>query len=581
MTMPTRSNHVPLPGSFRTAPRARFMGVPPRNEPMWITVLLRPATSDLRGHVLDLAGQEPGERQHMSRAAFSERYGATPEDINRVRRFARNNQLNVVRVDQAARSVQLSGTTARIESALGVDLGLYRTPRGVVRGRAGHIFVPRWLAPSLRGIFGLDTRRQARPRFRVRPGSARKQFRPAAGPTNSFTVPDLAKLYGFPVGTTGANQTIGIIELGGGFQTGDLDHYFTGLGISPSPSVVAVPVDGGVNRPTGDPTGDDGEVVLDIEVAGAAAPGAKIVAYFAPNTTKGFIDAVNAAIHDTSHDVSVISISWGGCEGSWTTQAMNAMSQAFQAANALGIAVYCASGDNGSSDGASDGRAHVDFPSSSPFALGCGGTTLQAAGGTIKSEVTWNAGGGATGGGVSTHFPVPPYQVGINPTSSNPPGKPGRGVPDVAAVGDPATGYQVFVDGQALVFGGTSAVAPLYAGLTALVQESVGHKIAPLHQRLYQSPQAFRDIVTGGNGAYHAGPGWDACTGLGSPIGTAILTVNAAAPNATTKKAATRNGTTGRKRAASRQTTKKAQSGDATTRTTTRKASTRRVTGET
>ena len=507
---------------------------------MSVTILLRPATSDLRGHVLDLAGQEPGERQHLSRVEFSHRYGATTEDIGRVRRFARNNQLNVVRVDRAARSVQLSGTTARIESALGVELGLYVTPTRVVRGRSGHIFVPRWLAPSVRGVFGLDTRRQAYPRFRVRPGSTRKQFRPAAGPANSFTVPDLAKLYDFPKGTIGSGQTIGIIELGGGFQAADLDHYFTSLGINPSPSVVTVAVDGGANQPTGDPRSADGEVVLDIEVAAAVAPGAEIVVYFAPNTSKGFFDAVNAAIHDTLHNVSVISISWGGCEGNWTVQAMNAMSSSFQAANALGIPVFCASGDSGSSDGAADGLAHADFPSSSPFAVGCGGTTLQAAGGVITSEVAWNAGGGATGGGVSTQFPVPPYQAAIKPTSANPPGKSGRGIPDVAAVGDPATGYQVFIDGQALVFGGTSAVAPLYAGLTALVQQSVGHRIAPLHQRLYQSPQAFRDIIAGDNGAYKAGAGWDACTGLGSPIGTAILTANAAAPNVATKKSAAR-----------------------------------------
>jgi kumamolisin len=536
--MSPRKNHVPVAGSFRHAPAARYLGVAPRRQIISVTVLLRPANQDLRAHVLDLSNEEPAQRQHLSRDEFATRFGATDEDIAKVRRFARNNQLNVVRVDQAARSVQLSGTTARIEAAFGVELGLYQTPTRVMRGRTGNIYVPRWLRPSVRGVFGLDTRRQARPHFRIRPGSARGQFRPAAGPANSFTPPDLATLYDFPKGT-GAGQTIGIIELGGGFRQADLDHYFSGLSISPSPQVIAVPVDGGANKPTGDPGSADGEVVLDIEIAAAVAPGAKIVVYFAPNTTKGFIDAINAAIHDAANNVSVISISWGACEGGWTAQAMNAMSASFQAANALGIPVYVASGDNGSSDGAKDGRAHADFPASSPFAVGCGGTTLRASGGKITSEVTWNAGGGATGGGVSTHFPVPPYQSSINPTSANPGGKPGRGVPDVAAVGDPATGYQVFVDGQALVFGGTSAVAPLYAGLTALMQQSLGHKIAPLHQHIYQSSQAFHDIVTGNNGAYKAGPGWDACTGLGSPIGSALLTANknpAGAPSKAARK---------------------------------------------
>jgi kumamolisin len=537
--VPPRSNQVILAGSVRATPRGHFVGRSPRREQVTVTVLLRPASRGLRNHVLELATQEPSQRRHLSRAEFLDQFGATNEDVARVRRFARNNQLSVVRVDQAARSVQLSGTAAAIESAFGVELSLYQTPTHVIRGRSGPIYVPQWLAPAVRGVFGLDTRPQARPRFRIRPGSARGEFRPSAGPANSFTVPELATLYDFPQGGNGAGQSIGIIELGGGFQASDLNHYFSTIGISPSPNVVAVPVDGGANQPTGNPNSADGEVVLDIEVAGAVAPGAKIVVYFAPNTTQGFIDAVNAAVHDTTHNVSVISISWGGCEKNWTDQAMNAMSASFQAANALGIPVYCASGDKGSSDGATDGVQYADFPSSSPFAVGCGGTTLRASGQSITSEVTWNAGGGASGGGVSTHFPVPPYQSSINPTSANPGGGPGRGIPDVAAVGDPATGYQVFVDGQALVFGGTSAVAPLYAGLTALVQESAGHKIAPLHQRLYTSPRAFRDITVGNNGAYSAGPGWDACTGLGVVIGSEFLTVNSRTSGGPAKKAAT------------------------------------------
>lgn len=547
--MPPRSNQVILAGSVRATPRGRFVGRSPKREQVTVTVLLRPASRGLRNHVLELATQEPSQRRHLSRAEFLDQFGATNEDVARVRRFARNNQLSMVRVDQAARSVQLSGTAAAIESAFGVELGLYQTPTHVVRGRSGPIYVPQWLAPVVRGVFGLDTRPQARPRFRIRPGSARREFRPSAGPANSFTVPELATLYDFPQGGSGAGQSIGIIELGGGFQASDLNHYFSTVGISPSPNVVAVPVDGGANQPTGNPNSADGEVVLDIEVAGAVAPGAKIVVYFAPNTTQGFVNAVNAAVHDTTHDVSVISISWGGCEKNWTTQAMNAMSASFQAANALGIPVYCASGDSGSSDGATDGVQYADFPSSSPFAVGCGGTTLRASGQSITSEVTWNAGGGASGGGVSTHFPVPPYQSSINPTSANPGGGPGRGIPDVAAVGDPATGYQVFVDGQALVFGGTSAVAPLYAGLTALVQESAGQKIAPLHQRLYTSPQAFRDITVGNNGAYSAGPGWDACTGLGVVIGSEFLTVNSHTSGGPAKKAASARAMGGRREA--------------------------------
>jgi len=491
---------------------------------MHVTVVLRPGQPGMRDEVHAMAARPLGQRQHLSRTELADRFGASRQDIAQIRRFARTNGLHVVRVNRAARTVEVSGLPARMGRAFGVDLALYRTPFGVVRGRSGPVQVPAWLMPSIQGVFGLDTRRQARPHFRILPGSASGELRPAAGPTASFTPPELARLYDFPANVDGTGQTIALIELGGGFRRSDLRRYFASLGIEPVPRVAAKSVSGVGNQPTGNPRSADGEVDLDIEAAGAVAPGAKIVVYFAPNTTKGFLDAINAAVHDRANDISTISISWGAAESAWTPRAMNAMNAAFQAANLLGISVFCASGDNGSGDGVGDGSAHVDFPASSPFAIGCGGTTMTASGTSITSEVVWN-GQGATGGGVSDHFPVPPYQKSIRPTSVNAPGtRRGRGVPDVAAVGDPETGYQVFVDGQAMVFGGTSAVAPLWAGLTALVQQATQRRIAPAHATLYQSPDVFRDVTEGDNGGYAAQAGWDACTGLGTPIGSALLT---------------------------------------------------------
>jgi kumamolisin len=159
--------------------------------------------------------------------------------------------------------------------------------------------------------------------------------------------------------------------------------------------------------------------------------------------------------------------------------------------------------------------------------LACGGTTLQAdpESGTISAETVWNSGasGGATGGGVSDTFPLPDWQS----TAGVPDG--GRGVPDVAAVADPATGYRVLVDGTSAVYGGTSAVAPLWAALIARLAQATGTRFGLLNAQLYQgvSPGApvdgFRDITEGSNGAYSAGPGWDPCTGLGSPDGAALL----------------------------------------------------------
>jgi kumamolisin len=264
--------------------------------------------------------------------------------------------------------------------------------------------------------------------------------------------------------------------------------------------------------------------MLDIEVAGAIAPAAKIVAYFAPNTDAGFLDAITTAIHDSTNKPSVISISWGGPESGWTQQAMTAFDQAFQAAAALGITVCVAAGDNGSSDGVNDGANHVDFPASSPHALACGGTNLQASGGAIIKEVVWNDGanGGATGGGVSSFFPVPPWQEGLKTnlgTLQN------RGVPDVAGDADPASGYDILVDGSTTVFGGTSAVAPLWAALIALINSAKGTPAGYLNPTLYKNPGALSDISQGNNGAFSASPGWDACTGLGSPDGNKVAGV--------------------------------------------------------
>jgi kumamolisin len=268
--------------------------------------------------------------------------------------------------------------------------------------------------------------------------------------------------------------------------------------------------------------------MLDIEVSGSIAPGSKIVVYFAENTDAGFLNAITTAIHDSTNAPSILSISWGGPESSWTQQAMTSMDEAFQSAAAMGVTVLVAAGDDGSTDGVTDGEQHVDFPSSSPNVLACGGTKLVGSGTTISSEVVWNEEAnneGATGGGVSGFFALPSYQSSAGvPASSNPQGFAGRGVPDVAGDADPTTGYNTLVDGQSGVIGGTSAVAPLWAGLIALINQGIGKPVGFINPLLYQNPNAgdFNDITSGNNGAYSAGPGWDPCTGLGSPIGVKI-----------------------------------------------------------
>jgi kumamolisin len=377
--------------------------------------------------------------------------------------------------------------------------------------------VPQELSGIIEAVLGLDNRPQARPHFRMRStGSGAMKHDGAAAPT-SFTPMQVASLYGFPQGS-GKGQCVAIIELGGGYRAADLNAYFEDLHVG-SPRVTAISVDHGKNAPTGKVDGPDGEVMLDIEMVGAIAPAANIVVYFTPNTDAGFLDAVTTAIHDDVNKPSVISISWGGPESTWTAQAMTAMDEAFQAAATLGVTVCVASGDNG---------VHVDFPASSPYVLACGGTTLQASRKAITKEVVWNDGtqGGASGGGISSFFPRPSWQAGRRITQSD--GTSAvltkRGVPDVAGDADPYTGYTVRIDGTDTVIGGTSAVAPLWAGLIARINQTTGTPLGYLNPQLYHKPQMLRDITHGSNGQFEASTGWDACTGLGSPNGAALRT---------------------------------------------------------
>jgi kumamolisin len=444
----------------------------------------------------------------LSHEDFKELHGADPADIEAVESFAAIHDFSIARMDAGARTITLAGPLDSLAKAFGAEMELRQVGERVIRTRQGSLRVPESLFEKVVAVLGFDERPVA---------ATYRQRADARADSISFTPVQVAEAYQFPA-NKGKNQTIALIELDGGFRTSDLSAYWKQLGLN-NVAITAVGVDGAANTPTGDPESADGEVALDIELAGAVAPQARLAVYFAPNTDRGFLDAIQAAIHDTVRKPSVISISWGAPENQWTSQSMNAFNAAFQDAALLGITVCAASGDNGSSDGESDGASHVDFPASSPWVLACGGTRLVASGNQIQSETVWHdTDGGATGGGVSTHFPKPDYQAAI-PAS-------GRGVPDVAGNADPETGYRVIVNGKASVIGGTSAVAPLWAGLIALLNEQLGKNVGWLHPQLYGTitqHKALRDVTSGTNDAYRAQTGWDACTGLGTPNGQAIL----------------------------------------------------------
>jgi len=468
---------------------------------------------------------QPGFKQ-MSRADYEKTHGADPADLEKMKRFAQEFGLKVHEngTELARRTVMLSGTVTNLQKAFHVELKEYSHPKGNFRGRIGAISVPSDYADIITGVFGLDNRPQAEPHFR-RMAAPDKHKHKTSNPTTSYDPNEIAQIYDYPSGD-GTGQCIGIVELGGGFQLNDLTNYFGSLNIN-VPQVISVSVDGGTNSPT-TPDSADGEVMLDIEVAGAIAPAAKIVVYFAPNTDQGFLDAITTAVHDTTNHPSVISISWGSAESGWTMQALTNFDEAFQAAAAMGVTVCVASGDSGSSDGVNDGTNHVDFPASSSFALGCGGTTLQASNGQITNEEVWNdqsTGGGATGGGVSNSFPLPNWQDGFGVPLPSVQGG-GRGVPDVAGDADPNTGYNILVDGESGVFGGTSAVAPLWAALVARINQKLGKSVGFLNPLIYAQAvetSGFHDVTEGNNGAFSATDGWDPCTGLGSPDGARLL----------------------------------------------------------
>ena len=512
---PSSSPRVSLPFTDRKLPSAaRVAGAPPPHEEMRVSVIVK------RKEPLDLATLRG---RHISRTEFTSKYAASAEAFNQLRSFAAQHGLSV---DEAAssldrRTLVLTGTTAQMQQAFGVQLQQVEHDGRHYRIHQQPVSMPQECASMVDAVLGLDTRPQAKSHLRKL-----KDLRPAAAGAQSYLPRQVAEIYSFPTDVDGSGETIGILELGGGFTTSDIQQYFQSQNITP-PQVVAVSVDGGANSPT-NPSGADSEVMLDIEVAASVATAARIAVYFTPNTDQGFIDALTTAIHDTTNHPSVISISWGGPESSWTQQAMTSLDDACQSAAALGISITVACGDNGSTDGVSDGANHVDFPASSPHVLACGGTKITVSGTTLTNEVVWNdaaQNGGASGGGVSTVFALPTWQQNANVSGATKGGS-GRGLPDVAGDAAPATGYSIEVDGQTEVVGGTSAVAPLWAGLIALLNQKLGKPVGFLNPQIYPllGSTAFRDITQGTNGAYNAGVGWDACTGLGSPVGNILET---------------------------------------------------------
>jgi kumamolisin len=437
--------------------------------------------------------------------------------------FAKAHRLKVRAVDVAGRRVVLEGTARQMSNIFGATMANYVQNGRRFRARIGRLLIPKEIAPWTRAILGFDQRPIARTELRAAAGAAH-----GAGlwPT------DIAALYGIPLDRDVSGQCVGIIALGGGYLKSDLEAAVAGMG-RPAPVVVDQSV-GAATNSFGGGTYADQEIALDLQVLAGLLPRARIVVYFAPNTAQGLADAVHQAVFDDQNRPSVLSISWGSAETYWTPIAREALQSAFADAARLRVTVVAAAGDELATSGLIDAQAHVWFPASSPYVLGCGGTAVTLDGAAVAAEKVWNDGFVGTGGGVSEIFPVPAYQQQFALPPSVNDGATRRGVPDIAAAAAGQPGYRIILNGQPIAKDGTSAATPLWAGLIAIANAERGSPIGLLNPSLYANPSLCREIVTGNNrvngNGYDAGPGWNGCTGLGVPKGADIIAALAALP---------------------------------------------------
>ena len=534
----SESDYVPIRRSERFASKmALRIGPAARSEELYVTIVLRRRPDGTALPSMDeLSAGDWTHRRRLSRSECSALYGASVDDIAAVSAFAAAHGLVVVEADAARRSVIVRATAQLMSEAFRVDLGVYehngdwsgqkRSLR--YRDRDGAAYVPAELSAIVVGVYGLDS-------CPVGGGNAGAPLN-----TERLSVGQVKELYRFP-GNSADGQVIGILSAGG-YRKEDIKQYCDRNAIA-MPKIVEITI--------GDASSDklpDLETTQDICIAAHAAPGATIAVYFFKNVEAGWRRALARVVHPDEGDpqCTVLSSSFylaDGDDDESLTQAgvtpsfPNELSRLFQEAALQGITVCVASGDHGSYSRIAGTRAHVQYPASDPWVLSVGGTTIGNVNGTAFDEYAWTDFIDdvqlATGGGISDHFDVPPYQAAANiPVSVNGPRR-GRGVPDVAANANPLSGYRVFVGDNPRVSTGTSMAAPLWAGLIAVINAALGRSVGFINPTLYAAGATVcRDIlpvaVARDNGmkgvaGYRVRPGWDACTGWGSPIGTKLL----------------------------------------------------------
>lgn len=540
-------------------------------------VNLASGVAALDQYVNELGPTKPHARRYPSNEELARLYGATNEDLKLIEAFAKAHGLELVQpVHLASRTVTLSGNLGQFAEAFGVSPVQRLDQSGVpYLSYEGKLSVPAELADVVEWVAGLDQQPRLHPHYQR---ATRGRSMRGVGKETLLLATQVAEAYAFPPAHTGEGQCLGILEIEGGYQPADLDAYFKNVvQIEPPPSSPKdVPANGNVVDSC---LIANYEVTQDISIASAMAPGAQIVVYFATMSSdilKMWFDLFKLAIFDEVNEPSVLSISWELPETLFSGQHrkwVDKFNHLFMIAAAKGITICTISGDSGalafaappaSSASACGAPPAVNFPSSCPFVLACGGTALQLDDGSIVDEQVWNeystflviseAGGGKDGatltfptnggastGGVSALYDLPGYQeqadmpqllmakwdISSGPQSTH---KSGRGVPDVSSNASFNTGYAMVFDGIPGVASGTSVAGPAWAALTVRLNQALGHRIGFYTPLLYQlqlgeGADVVRTITRGNNGGYEASPErrWNGCTGLGSPNGMALL----------------------------------------------------------
>jgi kumamolisin len=536
MTLP--NGYKAIEGTEHTHATHKDLGATAANEPVTVTLVLRRREGGPTPRAV--AEFAPGKgHKPLSRAQYAAAHAADPADVAEVTAFAKAHGLDVVESDASRRAVVVRGSVAAVNKALAVELHDYDSARGKYRGHAGAVGLPKAVADRVEAVVGLDDRRVPAQHYSTAAHHGGKDPQN----TKPLTPQEVATLYEFPAGD-GAGQTIGIYEMEtqsgrAGYTAGDIAETMKAFGGGlKAPKPIDVAVDG-----VGNAGVSDGETVLDVTVASAIAQGAKIAVYFTGGTTQSIVHSLQRMIHPGAGDPTptVISISYGwgpddASAGSFSEATYKAIGALFQDAATLGITVLVSSGDSGAFI-ADSTQAQASYPASEPWVIACGGTTIGNVKGAAFDEYAWNdvgaAGRGATGGGVSARFEVPSYQSGVAVPARVHTGTRGRGMPDLAGNASENSGYPAFLDGKSAgPIGGTSAVAPLYAGLFARINANLGSPVGFVNPILYSlAATAFRDVVGPAGPAnnsfgdvtgYPVAKGWDACTGLGSVKGEAL-----------------------------------------------------------